>query len=163
MPIPPSLMGELGVEAWDAEYRRIGRVVFRPRRRALLSRQMMLSWLVVVVPSVGTVADWDSRGVWFYVRAAIILLLLGTAVSSVVRILRGKPLLVVDTEGIRLGKGFTPWSAVATIGPPVKAFTSDHVPIRLTQGDSFTIPRDHVDDLAAFTTWLTHLHTERRT
>ncbi|MFK4087325.1 hypothetical protein ACI2LF_24670 [Kribbella sp. NPDC020789] len=163
MSIPPSLMGEAGVQNWDAEFRRTGHVVFRPRRRALLSRRVVLSWLVALVPLIGTIEDLGSRGTWFYIRAAAIVLLLAAALTTTTRILRGHPLLRIDTDGIRLGKNFVPWSSIATIGAPVNSFWSDHVPIHLITEDAadLDIPRDLVDDLPALATWLTTLHTER--
>ncbi|MFF1820982.1 hypothetical protein ACFVWG_27000 [Kribbella sp. NPDC058245] len=162
MATTPSLMGEVGPEQWDAEYRRTGRVVFRPRRRALLSRRVLLSWAVTIVPAIGTFDEWDTRGTWFYIRVVGILFLLGVAVAETTRILRGQPLLLVDTTGIRLGKAYVQWSSIATIGTPVKSFWSDHIPVHLTaeDADDLDIPREIVDDLPAFAAWLTHLHTE---
>jgi hypothetical protein len=156
-------MGEVGPEQWDAEYRRTGRVIFRPRRRALLSRRVLLSWAVTIVPAVGTLDEWDTRGTWFYIRLIGILLLLATALTETTRILRGQPLLRIDTDGIHLGKHFAPWTSIAIIGAPVRSFWSDHVPIHLTDEDAgdLDIPRELVDDLPALAAWLTHLHTER--
>jgi hypothetical protein len=163
MAITPSLMGEAGPDAWDAEYRRTGRVVFRPRRRALLSRRILLTWAVAILPSIGTFDEWDTRGTWFYLRLAVILLMLGSALAETTRVLRGKPLLLVDTTGIRLGKAYVQWSSIATIGTPVSSFWTETLPIHLTNEDwpDLDIPREIIDDLPTFATWLTHLHTQR--
>ncbi|MFI5732085.1 hypothetical protein ACIA49_18320 [Kribbella sp. NPDC051587] len=163
MAITPSLMGEVGPEQWDAEYRRTGRVLFRPRRRALLSRRILLTWAVAILPSIGTFDEWDTRGTWFYIRVVGILLLLGSALAETIRLLRGQPILLVDTTGIRLGKAYVRWSSVASIGAPYRTFWAETLPINLTNEDwpDLDIPRDIVDDLSAFAGWLTHLHAER--
>ncbi|TDD43679.1 hypothetical protein E1263_41500 [Kribbella antibiotica] len=157
------VMGDTGPDRWDDEYRRTGRVFFRRRRRALLSRQYLISWAITIVPAIGTFDDWDSRGTWFYIRVVGIALLLASAVHTTAQILRGAPALIVDTTGIHLGKGFVPWSAIATIGPPTSTFWNDRLPIHLTDEDedAVEIPQDNVHDLPALTAWLTHLHTER--
>ncbi|GAB3948527.1 hypothetical protein GCM10029976_079880 [Kribbella albertanoniae] len=160
-------MGDTGAEHWDAEYRRTGRVVFPRRRQALYSRPVLLSWVVVIVPTIGTVNDLDTRGgTWYYIRAVCAVILLAGAVTTTVHILRGAPALIVDTTGIHLGTRFVPWSAVTTIGTPVSSFFSDRLPIHLTDEDGdedeLEIPRDNVDDLPSLAAWLNHLHTERQ-
>ncbi|MFB6724116.1 hypothetical protein ACFCV3_28315 [Kribbella sp. NPDC056345] len=159
-------MGDTGPEHWDAEYRRTGRVVFPRRRQSLYSWQMLLSWVIVIGPVFGTVNDWDTRGTWFYIRAVLGLILLAGAISTTAQILRGGPVLIVDTTGLHLGNNFIPWSAVTTIGTPVRSFFNSHLPVHLLDEDGdedeLEIPRDNVDDLPSLAAWLNHLHTERQ-
>ncbi|MFC9690276.1 hypothetical protein ACFTSF_17145 [Kribbella sp. NPDC056951] len=160
------MTGDAGPEHWDAEYRRTGRVVFPRRRRSLFTRQVLLSWVVVIVAAIGITDEFDTRGTWFYIRACIVALLVSGAVSTTAQILRGTPVLTVDTTGIRLGDDSTPWTAITTIGAPVTSFFSNHLPIHFTNedgdDDDLEIPRDNVDDLPSLAAWLNHLHTERR-
>jgi hypothetical protein len=155
-------MGDLTVDAWDAEYRRTGRVVFPRRRRSLLGREVLFAWLLVILPAVGIVNDLDTRGTWFYVRVVFLVIVFGAAVSTTAKVLRGGPVLTVDTSGIRLDKEFAPWSAIGTIGAPAHSFWGDHLSIPLTDedgdDDELDIPRDNVDDLPSLAAWLTHLH-----
>ncbi|MET7277093.1 hypothetical protein ABZS29_02590 [Kribbella sp. NPDC005582] len=151
-------MGDLTVDAWDAEYRRTGRVVFPRRSRSLLVREVLFAWLIVILPGIGTVNDLDTRGTWFYVRVVFLVILFIAAVSTTLKVLRGGPVLTVDTSGIRLGKQFTPWSAIGSIGTPASSFRGDHLSIPLTDDDDeLDIPRDNVDDLPSLAAWLTHL------
>jgi len=150
-------MGDLSVDAWDAEYRRTGRVVFPRRSRSLLGREVLFAWLVVILPGIGTVNDLDTRGTWFYVRVVFLVILFGAAVSTTAKALRGGPVLTVDTTGIRLGKEFAPWSAIGTIGTPASSFWGDRLSIPLTDDDELDIPRDNVDDLPSLAAWLNHL------
>lgn len=160
------VMGDVGPEAWDAEYLRTGRVVFPRRRQALFSRQSLIGWVAVIIGATGALDDLYTRGTWFYIRATIVVVLLAGVVSTSVQALRGKPVLTVDTTGIRLGKKFVAWPAVTAIGTPVTSFFNEHLPVHLTDedgdGGKLEIPRDNVDDLPALAAWLTHLHTERQ-
>ncbi len=157
-------MGELSVDAWDAEYRRTGRVVFPRRRRSLLGREVLFAWLLVILPGAGTINDLDTRGTWFYVRAVFLVIVFAAAVATTVKVLHGGPVLTVDTTGIRLDKEFAPWSAIGIIGAPVSSFWGDHLSIPLTDedgDDELDLPRDNVDDLPSLAAWLTHLHQLR--
>ena len=154
-------MGDLSVDAWDAEYRRTGRVVFPRRSRSLLGREVLFAWLLVILPGAGTVNDLDTRGTWFYVRAVFLVILFAAAVATTVKVLRGGPVLTVDTTGIRLNKEFAPWSAIGTIGAPVSSFWGDHLSVPLTDDDELKIPRDNVDDLPSLAAWLTQLQRLR--
>jgi hypothetical protein len=153
-------MGEAGPEVWDAEFRRTGQVMFPQRWRGVV---FQLS-ITVVVGLVALFAvyrraggDWGAIE-WTALGGVAGAGLVCFAGFSVWQLITGRPMVVVDAEGVRAGRGARRigWREVSTI--VVRARQSSSREVVLVPIDAsaspVTIRDNNVKDLDAFLEWL---------
>ncbi|MEV8375411.1 hypothetical protein AB0P21_21935 [Kribbella sp. NPDC056861] len=153
-------MGEAGPEVWDAEFRRTGQVVFPQRWRGVV---FQLS-ITVVVGAVALFVTYQRAGgswgaiEWNVLGAAAGAALVGVAGFSVWQLITGRPMVVVDSEGVSAGRGARRigWREVSTIVVRARQSISREVvlvPID-PSASPVTIRDNNVKDLDAFLRWL---------
>ncbi|MFC9690278.1 hypothetical protein ACFTSF_17155 [Kribbella sp. NPDC056951] len=158
-------MGELGPAEWTAEFERGGRVEFPLRRRpaALRAAVLLLLLAPVNVNAIVGFADESTVGRIFEVcgLAGYALILGGITWQLVTR----RPIVVVDTEGIRTGRKLMPWDAVGTAGIPTGPTILRSLPVLPADvwAKEIRILQDNVRDLTALSAWLNDLRPHRRT
>jgi hypothetical protein len=159
-----TVMGEEPPDVWMDEWRRRGRVVFPARRRPVLIRLAC----VVVVGSLNPLlsfGEWLEEGGTRLLFGLISMSLWAVfAGLSVWQLVSGRPAVIVDDEGIRIGrKRFMPWTELGTIGIPGGPAPFMTVPLIPNDvwAKHLAVPRDNVKDLPALATWLTEVLEER--
>ncbi|GAA1685115.1 hypothetical protein GCM10009745_31970 [Kribbella yunnanensis] len=158
-------MGELGPAEWTAEFQRSGRVVFRLRRRPAALRAGVI--LLLLAPSnvfnivefadestVGRIFDGFGLAAWAFIVGGITW-----------QLVTRRPIVVVDTEGIRTGRKLMSWDAVGTAGIPTGPTILRSLPVLPADvwAKEIRILQDNVRDLTAFSAWLNGLRPHRRT
>jgi hypothetical protein len=157
-------MGELTPSDWTAELERNGRVVFPLRRRPSAVRAAVILLLLTpnTVLSIVEFAEESTVGRIFDVVGftGYALILGGILWLLVTR----RPIVVVDSEGIRSGRRFMPWAGVGTAGIPTGTPLLRSLPIlpANVRDKQLSILQDNVRDLSAFSTWLNSLRPTER-
>jgi hypothetical protein len=153
-----AVMGEETPDVWTDEFRRTGRVVFPVRRRPVLIRLAVVALPVGGYQVSSLVDALDSS-----MTGLILRLISLSGVLFIIgifgwQLITQRPVLTVDHEGIRLGrKGFMPWTDIGTIGLPTGTTFYRNLPVLPADvwSKELRLPQDNVQDLDAFTTWLT--------
>jgi hypothetical protein len=156
------VMGNQDIDAWDAEFHRSGRVIFKVRR-ALAFGGLVIVLTLAGIPIVSVVRDLDARGTWFTIRVALLAVLLAACISLAVLALLGHPRVTVNATGIRFAWWRQiPWSEFegATLVSPTSSLAAPYLTIASTRGTKLHIPQTNVEDLRAFAAWITKLHTQ---
>ncbi|GAA1685123.1 hypothetical protein GCM10009745_31980 [Kribbella yunnanensis] len=158
-------LGELPPADWTAVYERTGRVEFPLRRLAFGVRTMPL--FLFLVPVVVLSATMIGDAVVFAKVLSgfgIVGFLVGFGGVSWQLVTR-KPALVVDAEGVRLGRRSIPWADFAMARLPAGPRGFRYVALKPVDGPLKEIRVSHatIQDLDAFTHWLNALRDNRRT
>jgi hypothetical protein len=160
-----AVMGEEQPEAWTTELQRSGRVLFPVRRRPVLIRSVLFGSVFGANLADSLIDDLNAGGarrVMTLLGLAAVLMIVGLCVWQLTT---RRPILIVDHEGIRLGrKRFMPWTAVGTIGIPTGPKFSMNVPVLPANvwAKELRVPQDNVKDIPALAHWLTDLLAQHR-
>ncbi|WP_460665534.1 hypothetical protein [Kribbella swartbergensis] len=153
-------MGERLPEAWMVELHRNGRVEF-PLRRWTAMR--WLPWLPLVYLPGPTLALLD--GEWRFVGHLMIVVSVGVVVAMVWQLVTQRPVVIVDRRGIHRGRRrFMAWSDVGSLGPVSGPKLARQFPVmpRDVRAKNLVLGQEHVNDVAAFRSWLDEVLDEHR-
>jgi hypothetical protein len=151
-------------EAWTAELRRTGRVVFPLRRHPLLrhigSAAVILALLAVAELPHALKAGGLLRIVAIVVTSAVVI----SVCVGIWQLVTQRPVLTIDCSGIRLGgRRFLPWSQIDALthldGPPGGRWFTVVPSVRSRK---IRISRQHVRNVVAFRYWLGEVLEEQR-
>ncbi|MER7249847.1 hypothetical protein [Kribbella sp. NPDC000426] len=158
-----AVMGERLPEAWMVEMHRNGRVEFPVRRSALLQLPLLLL-LGPALFSIGRLPDMLDGGTSRYFGYLIIVGYAGIAIALAWQFITQRPYVVVDRTGVRAGRRFMPWTDVGSIGLIRGQNPFRQLPIhpKNVWAKDLVLSRHHVNDLAAFRSWLDELLAEHR-
>jgi hypothetical protein len=157
-------IGDGPTEAWTAELRRTGRVVFPLRRQPLL-RQIRSAAILLVLLAVADLphalkAGGVLRIVGIVVTSAVVI---GVCVS-IWHLVTQRPVLTIDSSGVRLGRRrFVPWSEIDALtdldGPPGDRWFTVVPNVR---GSKLRISQQHIRNVVAVRYWLGDVVEEQR-
>ena len=158
------VMGNQGIDAWDGELHRSGRVIFAVRR-AIAFGGLVVVLVLAGIPIVSVVRDLGSHTTWFTVRVALLGVLFAACLALAVLFLFGHPRVTVNATGIR----FAFWRQIrwsefegSTLVTPTSGMAAPYLTITSTRGAKLHIPQTNVEDLRAFAAWLSKLHTQHQ-
>ncbi|WP_432880760.1 hypothetical protein ACQPYH_35915 [Kribbella sp. CA-245084] len=156
-------MGERLPEAWMVEWHRNRRVEFPLRRWSFLQFPVLLG-LGPSLLLMGRLPDMLDEGAWRYFGYLIIVGYAGIAIAVAWQLITQRPYVVVDRTGVRAGRRFMPWTDVGSIGLIRGQNPFRELPIhpKNVWAKDLVLSRQHVNDLAAFRSWLDELLAEHR-
>ncbi|MFB6724113.1 hypothetical protein ACFCV3_28300 [Kribbella sp. NPDC056345] len=158
-------MGERPPADWTAEYERTGRVEFPLRRMAFAVRSTPVFLILVPLIVLSATSIGNSNAV---AKLAMVLaglgFLLGVGGVSWQLITR-KPYLIVDADGIQLGRRAILWPGFAMARLPAGRRGNRYVALKPVdaRGLEIRVSQVSVQDLDAFAHWLNALRDSRRT
>ncbi|MFF0264462.1 hypothetical protein [Kribbella sp. NPDC004536] len=158
------MMGDGPTEVWDAELQRCGRVVFPLRREPQLRQTRAAALFFVLLASVQLPHALQSGGV-----LRIIAIVVTTAVGvglciSGWQLLTRRPVLTVDTTGIRLGRRrFVAWTDIDSLTELDSSGDGlSFAVVPTTARRKLRLTDRHVRNVAAFRYWLLDLLAAHR-
>lgn len=158
-----AVMGDQSAEVWAEELRRTGRVVFPQRPRATGFRVVLfLLPCVIAAKAIPDMREDEGFGRMFAVLAVVSgVTLLGMIVWQAVT---GRPVMVVDRQGIHRGRKLMLWADIGSIGIPHGPGFSQTLPIIPTDvwAKGLTLSQENVRDVVAFAHWLEEVLKDQR-
>lgn len=157
-------IGDGPTELWTAELRRTGRVAFPLGRQPLL-RETWSAFGLLVLLAVGLLPHaLKSSGVGLIVGIVVTTTVLIGLCFSIWQLLTLRPVLTIDTAGIRLGRRrFMAWSEIDAIaeleGPPGDRLFAV---VSRVHRRKLWIGQQYVRNVVAFRYWLVDLLDEHR-
>jgi hypothetical protein len=158
-----AVMGDASADVWAKELRWTGRVVFPQRPRA-----MVFKVAIAVLPCVMIASDFSDmlKGGGFGRILAFLILASSIACFGYIASQRitGRPVMVVDRQGIHHGRKVMLWTDVGSIGIPHGPGFIQTLPIIPADvwAKDLTLSQENVRDVLAFAHWLEEVLKDQR-
>jgi acyl-CoA synthetase (AMP-forming)/AMP-acid ligase II len=148
-----------GPVQWTATLRDEGRLVLRPLR-GRLSLMLFVAAGILLVNGTRTVGVLSGGGTWGWIevfRALLAVFAAGALVVLLNNVRTGRWTVVVDEDGVAVGRRRLPWAEIANVRS-----TKDQVTVNPYSGEELRVTNYTVTDPTAFGDWLKRQLADRR-